>query len=38
MSTNISLAKTAAGKKMIDVFERERQELIDRAKKTTRGI
>jgi hypothetical protein len=30
---NISLAKTAAGKKMVDVFEREKQELIDRAKK-----
>lgn len=30
---NISLVKTAAGKKMIDVFEREKQELIDKAKK-----
>jgi dihydrofolate reductase len=30
---NISLAKTAAGKKMIDVFEREKQELIEKAKK-----
>jgi hypothetical protein len=25
--------KTAAGKKMIDVFEREKKELIDKAKK-----
>lgn len=29
---NISLSKTAAGKKMIDVFEREKQELIEKAK------
>lgn len=30
---DLALSKTAAGKKMIDVFEREKQELIDKAKK-----
>ncbi len=29
---DMSLAKTAAGKKMIDVFEREKQELIEKAR------
>ena len=30
---DLALSKTAAGKKMIDVFEREKQELIDKIKK-----
>ena len=30
---NISLVRTNAAKKMVDVFERERQEIVDRIKK-----
>jgi len=37
-SANVSMARSEASKKMLDVFERERQEIIERIEKLYNDI